>query len=136
MKLKTIALFSILFLGFTSVSFAAPWKSSIAGTHPSAFNYVDPNVSIVGELDNLHDGEELIMSAGKGGVVHQWFEGKGNEGTVGHHSLWRPLKGENCPNKWIKVETPNPAYGSHFLEDTDYCVKTNSYNPSYNLKNN
>lgn len=121
------------------MTFAAPWKATEEAPSPNNAFIVNPSHPyVVGEPGNDHTGKDLIMPASDSGVVHQWFEGTSeDEGEVGHHSLWRPLKnGEECPGNWIKVETPNPAYGEHFAEGMDYCVKTNDYNPSYFLKNN
>jgi hypothetical protein len=135
-KLKIAALFSILFFGLVSASFAAPWKSTEAGKHKGAYINDPAHPYIVGEPGNDHHGEDLIMPAGKSGVIHQWFEGTSQvEGSVGHHSVWRPLKGgESCPGGWIQIYA-HENYGFD-NQGYDYCVKTNDYNPSHYLKNN
>lgn len=138
MKLKVITLFSILFFGFVGMTFAAPWVSTEAGKHEGAYiNKDQENLYIVGEPGNDHDGDDLIMPAGKSGVVHQWFEGTADkhDGPVGHHSVWRPIDSDGtCPSGWEQIQS-DEDYGFDF-NGNDYCVKTNDYNPSYFLKNN
>ncbi len=130
MKLLTVLLTVLMFVFTTNEVYALPENENKADNNPQVVSYYPgPNDvhGIVGESET-HTGSDLVMRAGGSGVFQQWFLGESaSEGTHGEHSVWVPANNGTCPNGWVYIADPNPIWGTHFPDNTDYCVHTNDY---------
>jgi hypothetical protein len=130
LKIIGLILAGLLLVGSSATAYAAP------------FNAVDKNPNIVAAYDDgLHaiiglkdspglfhvEGKDVVMAAGKSGNFQQWYEN-----GIGYHSVWLHVGDSmECPNSFVLVvEAKNPPGGDtwgDYLEDGNYCVKTNAY---------
>jgi hypothetical protein len=124
----------LLIFGVSSVS-AAPFKAEDKNPNVLVY-YEDGKHGIVGE-DALHEGQDLVMKAGKSGNFQQWFYGIAYEGeggaaiTEGDHSVWKLSKDGSCPEGWYKLEgvntSPDKFWGDYLEYGATYCIHTNDF---------
>ncbi len=139
MKLFYGMVFGIgLLLTGASQVVAAP--SQAVDKNPQIVSYYPDGVhGIVGE-SAYHTGMDIVMKAGKSGVVQQWFYGNEYDNptgngeparVVGHHTVFRPAENGSCPDGWYTLfdinGAPDRFWGDHFETGADYCVRTNDF---------
>lgn len=99
-------------------------------TNPNFVVYYPTGLhGIVGESGITHEGEDLVMRAGKSGNFLQWFFGTSQEGEglEGDFSRWLVKEGNKCPDDFILVPDAFPEWGTYLQPNTDYCVKTTDF---------
>lgn len=127
--LVILTLVSLSFV-FASPLRAAPFKAEDKNPNVVAY-YEDGPHGIPGNSAH-HEGEDIVMQAGKSGVFQQWFYGEGEdyEGKHGHHSVWKPADG--CPANWFEMTVTGSGGGNFWgdyldLEPGTYCIHTNDF---------
>jgi len=119
-------------LTFASITNAADLRFKNKAEHnPNVVAYYETGPhGIVGESGVYHEGEDIVMRAGKSGNFQQWFYGESDEtqGKEGDHSVWLVKKdGKDCPDHFVLVENASENWGDYLKPGADYCVKTNDF---------
>ena len=129
---RTIIMVLALVLGATLLPAkpvsAAPFNAADNNPQVVAYYPTGPHgiVSIPGAN---HEGEDLVMRAGKSGNFQQWFYGTFplTGETYGVHSVWNETKNGKCPANATLVENAYPGWGDYLEPGADYCVIENIF---------
>ncbi len=133
--MKILVTLGALVLGLATLSTTAianGFTLANRADNPNTVAYYPSGLhGIVGEPGINHEGEDLVMKAGKSGNFLQWFCGTADEnGGVqeGEFSLWQEKEeGKSCPDNFIEVDNAYPAWGDYLKPGADYCVKTHDF---------
>lgn len=119
-----------LLISSAGIAYAVPQMLNGKESDPNfVVYYPDGPHGIVGESGIDHEGEDLVMRAGKSGNFEQWFFGTSpEEGLHGEHSIWQVKRHGECPDDFVLVPNAFPEWGDYLEPDTGYCVKTNDFN--------
>lgn len=128
-KIAFVVVLLSLVIFSPSLAYAAPFKAEDKNPNVVAY-YENEDHGIPGN-DLYHEGEDLVIQAGKSGVFQQWFYGSGDdyEGDHGHHSVWKPSK-DGCPPNWFEMTVTVEGGGNYwgdYLEPGAYCIHTNDF---------
>jgi len=121
MKLLSV-LFALMatVLAFSSTIYAAPDPNN-----PNVVAYYEDGIHAIPLNATIWlEGYDLVMKNGNSGNFNQWFW----NGDIGYHSVWNVTKNGNCANG-VLIHDPNPLWGDYLVDNADYCVITNIFQP-------